>query len=335
MIMNRCLILAPFDATQLQRLRAEMEVGYDSWLDTRALADPDDLADRINDSGISSLVVEADFVFRETFEACPGLRFVGICRAATNHVDVDAATEHGVAVVNTPGRNARAVAEHALALMLSLARRIPQANEYVATGRWRNPTGGYADLRGVELESRTVGIVGVGSIGRTLAAICAALGMNAIAYDPYVCEPPDVLDGVAMTDLPTLASESDFISVHAPYTRETAGMLGDKFFALMKPTAYLINCSDYDIADESALLDALRRRRIAGAALDVFRTNPVAPDSPLLGLDNVVMTPHIGGATDETIRRHSRMMADDLLRFARGERPTNMVNPEAWGRRDG
>ena len=333
--MKRCLVLAPFDAAQLERLRAEMEVCYESWLDTRALADPDDLADRINDSGISSLVVEADFVFRETFEACPGLRFVGICRAATNHVDVDAATEHGVAVVNTPGRNARAVAEHALALMLSLARRIPQANEYVATGRWRNPTGGYADLRGVELESRTVGIVGVGSIGRTLAAICAALGMNAIAYDPYVCEPPDVLDGVAMTDLPTLASESDFISVHAPYTRETAGMLDNKFFALMKPTAYLVNCSDYDIADEPALLDALRRRRIAGAALDVFRTHPIAPDSPLLGLDNVVMTPHIGGATDETIRRHSRMMADDLLRFARGERPTNMVNPEAWGRRDG
>lgn len=335
MIMNRCLVLAPFDAAQLERLRAEMEVGYDSWLDTRELADPDDLADRINDNGISALVIEADFVFRETFEACPGLRFVGICRAATNHVDVEAATEHGVAVVNTPGRNARAVAEHALALMFSLARRIPQANEYVATGGWQNPTSGYADLRGLELESRTVGIVGAGEVGRTLAAICAALGMNAIAYDPYVCEPSDAFDGVAMTDLPTLASESDFISVHAPYTRETAGMLGDEFFALMKPTAYLINCSDYDIADESALLDALRRRRIAGAALDVFRTNPIAPDSPLLGLDNVVMTPHIGGATDETIRRHSRMMADDLLRFARGERPTNMVNPEAWGRRDG
>lgn len=332
--MNRCLVLAPFDAAQLERLRAEMEVGYDSWLDTRALTDPDVLANRINDSGISALIVEADFVFRETFEACPGLRFVGVCRAATNHVDVDAATEHGVAVVNTPGRNARAVAEHALALMLSLARRIPQANEYVATGRWQNPTGGYVDLRGVELESRTVGIVGAGAIGRTLAAMCAALGMNAIAYDPYVCEAPDALDGVAMTDLPTLASESDFISVHAPCTRETVGMLGDKFFALMKPTAYFINCSDYDIADESALLDALRGRRIAGAALDVFRTNPIAPDSPLLGLDNVVMTPHIGGATDETIRYHSRMMADDLLRFARGERPTNMVNPEAWGRCD-
>ena len=339
MIMNRCLILAPFDAAQLQRLRAEMEVCYDSWLDTRTLTDPDGLADRINDDGITALVIEADFVFRETFEACSGLRFVGMCRAATNHVDVDAATEHGVAVVNTPGRNARAVAEHALALMLSLARRIPQANEYVATGGWQNPTGGYADLRGVELESRTVGIVGAGAIGRTLAAMCAALGMNAIAYDPYVSpcdsETPYGLGRVAMTDLPTLASESDFISVHVPNTPETAGMLDNKFFALMKPTAYLVNCSDYDIADEPALLDALRRRRIAGAALDVFRTHPIAPDSPLLGLDNVVMTPHIGGATDETIHRHSRMMADDLLRFARGERPTNMVNPEAWGRCDG
>ena len=333
--MNRCLILAPFDAAQIERLGAEMEVEYDSWLDSRSLTDPDDLATRINDSGISALVIEADFVFRETFEACPGLRFVGICRAATNHVEVEAATEHGVTVVNTPGRNARAVAEHALALMLSLARRIPQANEYVATGGWQNPTGGYADLRGVELESRAVGIVGAGAIGRTLAGMCAALGMNVIAYDPCVSEPLDGLGGVAMTDLPTLASESDFVSVHAPLTAETAGMLGDKFFALMKPTAYFINCSDYDIADESALLDALRRRRIAGAALDVFPTHPIAPDNPLLGLDNVVVTPHIGGATDETIRRHSRMMADDLLRFARGERPMNLVNPEVWGRCDG
>ena len=322
-----CLILAPFEAAQLQRLRAEMRVAYESWLDTRALTDPDDLAARVNRDRVSALVVEADFVFRETFEACPSLRFVGICRAATNHVDIEAATERGVAVVNTPGRNARAVAEYALGLMLSLARRIPQAREYVAAGRWQNPAAGYTDARGVEIESRGVGIVGLGAIGRTLAAMCAALGMTVIAYDPHIGEPPR---GVAMTDLATLAAESDFISVHAPATTETAGMLDANFFARMKPTAYLVNCSDYSIADESALIGALSRRRIAGAAFDVFQTHPIAPDSPLLQLDNVILTPHIGGATEETIRRHSRMMADDLLRFARGERPLNLVNPEVW-----
>ena len=325
--MNRCLILAPFHAPQLERLRAAMDVAYDSWLDTRALTDPDDLAARINDDGITALIIEADFVFRETFEACRDLRFVGVCRAATNHVDVDAATEHGVVVVNAPGRNARAVAEHALGLMLSLARRIPKAHRYAATGLWQNPAGGYTDFRGIELGARTVGIVGLGAIGQTLAAICAALGMDVIAYDPLVANPPA---GVALTDLPTLASQSDFISVHAPLTPATAGMLDADFFARMKPAAYLINCSDYAIADEPALVEALSRQRIAGAALDVFPTHPIAPDNPLLGLDNVILTPHIGGATDETIRRHSRMMADDLLRFARGVRPVNLVNPEAW-----
>ena len=330
--MNRCLILAPFDAGQLERLRGEMAVDYDSWLDSRALTDPDDLAARINSDGVSALIIEADFAFRETFEACAGLRFVGVCRAATNHVDLDAAAEYGVVVVNAPGRNARAVAEHALGLMLSLARRIPQAHEYAASGRWQNPVGGYAELRGVELESRTAGIVGLGAIGRTLAGMCAALGMGVIAYDPLVANPPD---GVKMTDLETLAAESDFVSVHAPLTAETAGMLDAGFFALMQPTAFFINCSDYGIADEAALVGALGERRIAGAALDVFPTHPIAPDNPLLGLDNVVLTPHIGGATAETVSRHSRMIADDLLRFARGERPVNLVNPEIWERGDG
>ena len=327
--MNQCLILAPFDAAQLERLRSVMDVAYDSWLDTGALTDPDDLAARINADGVSALVVEADFVFRETFEACPYLRFVGVCRAATNHVDLDAATEHGVAVVNAPRRNARAVAEHALGLMLSLARRIPQAHRYVESGRWQNPAGGYSDFCGVELESRVVGIVGLGAIGRTLATMCAALGMDVIAYDPLVANPPG---GVRMTDLETLASSSDFVSVHAPLTSETAGMLDADFFALMQPTAHFVNCSDYGIADESALVKALGERRIAGAAQDVFPTHPIAPDSPLLGLDNVILTPHIGGATAETIRRHSRMIADDLLRFARGERPVNLVNPDVWRR---
>ena len=234
-----------------------------------------------------------------------------------------------MAVVNAPGRNARAVAEHALGLMLSLARRIPQAHEYVATGRWQNPAGGYSDFRGVELESRVVGVVGLGAIGRTLATMCAALGMDVIAYDPLVANPPG---GVRMTDLETLASSSDFVSVHAPLTSETAGMLDADFFALMKLTAYFVNCADYGIANESALIKALGERRIAGAALDVFPTHPIAPDSPLLGLDNVILTPHIGGATAETISRHSRMIADDLLRFARGERPVNLVNPEVWRR---
>ena len=326
------LILAPFDERQLARLRAEMDVTYESWLDTRALTDPDELAARIRSEGISILVVEADFVFEETFQDCPGLKFVGICRAATNQVDLPAASDHGVLVANTPGRNARAVAEHAFALMLSMARQIPKAHEYVRSGSWRHPVAGYTDFRGTELGSRTVGIVGMGAIGRTLAGLCIGFGMKVLAYDPYLDYVPD---GVRMADLHTLASESDFVSVHVPITPDTTGLLGSEFFALMKRSAYLVNCSDYQIADEAALLDAIGNRLISGAAFDVFETQPIAPDSPLLKLDNVILTPHVGGATDETVERHSATMADDILRFVKGRRPVNLVVPEVWRPRDG
>ncbi len=328
----RTLILAPFDSTQLDRLRAEMAVEYESWLDTRKLTDPEELARRIRASGMSILVVEADFVFEETFDDAPGLRFVGVCRATTDHVDIEAATRHGIAVVNTPARTARAVAEHALGLMLSLARKIPRAHSYVASGQWSNPAEGYISMRGVELRGRTVGIVGLGAIGAELARMCAALDMNVVAHDPYIADPPP---GVRLASLEVLASSSDFISVHVPAGPGAAGMIGSAVISRMKPGAFLVSCSDPAVMDQGAVTGALASGRIAGAAFDVFETHPIAPDNPLLKLDNVALTPHIGGATAETIARHSKMMADDILRFTRGERPVNLVNPEAWKRHGG
>ena len=326
---TRTLILAPFDERQLERLTADMRVAHESWLDTLKLTDPDDLAARIRSEGISILVLEADFVFEETFADAPGLRFVGICRASTTQVDVDAATAHGVVVVNTPGRNARAVAEHAMGLIFALARRIPTAHHYVTSGKWRHPVGGYVDLRGIELAGRTVGIVGMGAIGCGLAEMGRALGMSVLGCDPYVTES---LAGVDMSDLRTVAARSDFISVHVPTTPQTVGMIDAETIDCMKPTAFVVNCSDADVIDQAALVHALTTGQIAGAALDVFETHPIAPDNPILRVDNVILTPHLGGATVETIQRHSKMMTDDILRFARGDRPVNLVNPEVWDR---
>ena len=232
-------------------------------------------------------------------------------------------------VVNTPGRNARAVAEHALGLIFSLARRIPTAHNYVTSGQWRHPVGGYVDLRGIELAGRTLGIVGMGAIGRRLAEMGQALGMSVLGCDPYVTDPPD---GVDMVDLHTAASSSDFISVHVPTMPQTVGMIDAEVIECMKPTAFLVNCSDADVIDQAALVHALSTGQIAGAAFDVFETHPIAPDNPLLQLDNVILTPHLGGATVETIQRHSKMMTDDILRFIRGDRPVNLVNPEVWDR---
>ena len=325
--MTRALILAPFDSRHMVRLRQSLEVAHESWLDTRRLYDPDELADRIVEERIAVLVIEADFVFEELFDQADALRFIGVCRQSTGHVDVEAATRHGVVVVNTPGRNAQAVAEHALGLMLALARRIPAAHHYVRERRWQNPVEPYLSMRGVELAGRTLGIIGLGAIGGRLGEIGSALGMKVLAHDPYVESAPR---GVALTGLDDLAAQADFVSVHVPATPETEGLLSARLLSSMKPTAYLINTSDWSVVDQEALIETLQRRRIAGAGLDVFETHPVSPDSPVLALDNVVLTPHLGGATEETIERHSRLMADDILGFLEGRRPKHLVNPEVW-----
>jgi len=324
------LILAPFSEIGLKRLADRARVDYESWMDSGRLHDPEELAGRLNELGASILVIELDFVFEEVFEAAPGLEFVGVCRAATNHVDIESATAHGVVVVNTPGRNAQAVAEHALGLMLALARRIPESHAYVAEGRWANPVAPYLKLRGLELAGKTLGIVGLGTIGRRLAEMAGSIGMKCVAYDPYIsCAPREM----RLMELDELMACSDFISVHAPVTAETEGLIDSRRIRLMKPTAYIVNLSGARIVDGEGLKSALASGTIAGAALDVFETQPIAPDHPLLALDNVVLTPHVGGATDETIGRHSEMIATDILRFLDEERPVNLLNPAAWERR--
>jgi phosphoglycerate dehydrogenase-like enzyme len=327
---RRALVLAPFSASQIDALRGVLDLAHESWTDTRRLYGPEELAARLDKERIAVLVVESDFVFEEVFEGAPDLKLVGVCRSATHHVDVDAATAKGILVVNTPGRNAQAVAEHALGLFFSLARGIPAAHGYVRGGRWLDPVEPYMSMRGIELAGRTVGIIGLGAIGRRLASMVAGLGMKCIAFDPYVAVPPP---GVTMATLDSLLAEADFVSVHVPATTETRGLIGDRQLAVMKQTAYLVTLSDAAVVSEEALVAALRSGRIAGAALDVFETHPILPTSPLLDLDNVVLTPHIGGATEETIERHSIMMVDDIRRFLAGRRPVNLVNPEAW--RDG
>jgi len=323
------LVLAPFSRSGLAALQARMAVTHESWMDTLRLYDPDELAERINELSVTALIVESDFVFVETFEQVSTLRFVGVCRAATNHVDIDSATEHGIVVVNSPGRNSRAVAEHIFGLMLSLARQIPAGDRYVKQGRWSSPDEPYRTLRGVELGGRTLGLVGFGAIGRQVATIAAALGMTVLAHDPYVVDSPA---GVTLTDLDSLLAGSDFVATLAPLNAETTGMLDASRLARMKPGAFLVTASGVSIADQPALLKALRTGALSGLAVDVFDTHPVAPDSPLLTVENVVLTPHIAGATEETIGRHSDMIAGDLIRSLDGEAPINAVNPEVLSR---
>jgi phosphoglycerate dehydrogenase-like enzyme len=327
--MARILVLAPFAPEQLELLREAATVTYESWLDTRRIQDPDDLTARLRDERTAVLVVESDFVFDDLLDRTPDLRLIGVCRSSVDHVDVAAATRNGVAVVNTPARNARAVAEHCLGLMLALARRIPAADRYVRDGQWQNPAEPYISMRGIELSGRTLGVVGLGAIGGTLAEIGLAMGMKVAAFDPYVARAPE---GVAMCDLETLIAQADFVSVHVPSVPETQGLMDERLLARMKPTAFLVSASDAAVFQQDALARALSDNRIAGAAFDVFETHPVSPQSPLVKLDNVLLSPHLGGATAETVDRHSRMMTEDILRFLEGVRPIRMVNPEVWSR---
>ncbi|MSQ33346.1 MAG: hypothetical protein EXR60_02845 [Dehalococcoidia bacterium] len=326
------LVLAPFEAAALVRLRALGQVTYEPWTTTHRLRDPEELGAGLKAGGFAAVVIEADFIFEETFAAAPGLRFVGVCRGALNQVDLEAATRHGVAVVHTPGRNALAVAEHTLGLMLALLHRVPEAHQYVVAGRWQDPTAAYAELQGSELGGKTVGIVGLGAIGRLVARRLRAFDARLLAYDPYLDGAAVRRCGATPATLDALLGESDLVTLHAPPPADGRPLLAAKEFARMKPTALLVNTASGALVDEAALADALQRKALGGAALDVFAGQPLPPSSPFLRLPNVVLTPHIGGATVETVARHSAMIAEDLERCAHGRRPRHLANPEVWRR---
>ncbi|HLB28570.1 MAG TPA: NAD(P)-dependent oxidoreductase [Dehalococcoidia bacterium] len=328
--MMKALILAPFAHQHLRRLARRLELRYEPWTQTRRLYDPEELAHRLRSEGIAILIVEADFVLAPTLEeAAPPLRLVGVCRNALDHIDLPAATERGVLVVHSPGRNAVAVTELTLGLMLSLARRIPQAHNLVAGGGWQDPVGPYIEMQGREMAGSTVGIVGLGQIGFEVAKRLRALGARLLAYDPYA--PPERLrrSGARAMPLPELMAAADFVTLHAPSTSKTQGLIDAEMLGLMKPTAYLVNTADASLVDVEALLAALQEGRIAGAALDVHEGHPLPPKSPFLALPNVILTPHIGGATVETVERHSRIMAQEVERFLAGRPLRCLANPEA------
>lgn len=326
----RVLILAPFAQSVLDRMKQQVDVIHENWMDTKRLLSSQEFVRRIQEQDIPILVVEADFVQREVFEKAPQLKFLGVCRADVVHIDVSAATEHSVPVVNTPARNAVAVAELTVGLMLSLLRRIPAAHNMVSSGGWVDPTDAYFHMRGSELWGKTVGIVGFGAIGQQVARRLAGFESNLLAYDPYVGPEKMRELGVGQMGLDELMRESDIVTIHCTTTPETVGLISAHRLSLMKPTAFFVNAASAYVVDEDALVQALKGRRIAGAAFDVYKNWPVKPEDPILKLENVVLTPHVGGATDESVLRHSQMMAADIERFLRGERPRNLVNPQVW-----
>ena len=326
----RLLSLAPLRGPGLEALRSLGEIELDPWSSyvPVRLHSADELTARV--AGIHILIVEADHVPGTLFEARPELRVVASCRADPVNIDIDAATRAGVPVVHAPGRNAEAVADLTLGLMYALLRGIVRADDDVRAGRWIDEGRiAYQRYRGREMRTMTVGLVGCGAVGQMVARRLSALGARVLASDPFVDPSVVRASGAEPAALADMLAESDIVSVHAPLDASTKGLLGAGEIGKIKQGALFVNTARFGIAEEEPLLEALRSGQIAGAAFDHFPNEFLAADHPLLTMPNVVLTPHIGGATEETEETMTSLVAAGIRSLLDGAEPVNIVNPEA------
>ena len=298
------------------------------------------VCDDETEAGLARVAAEAHgILFRITpscteslMAACKKLRVVGRHGVGLDTVDIPAATRLGVAVVHAPGSNSQAVAEHALMLMLMCAKRALQIDKATRAGDWsmKQLTGNAGN---VELAGRTLGIVGVGNIGRRVAKFAGALGMTVLGYDKYVPDDEVRRRGAEpQASLEALLPQADVLTCHTPLTPETKHMINAKTLALLKRGAIFVNTSRGPVQEERALFEALTRGHLAAAGLDVFEEEPTPLDNPVLNLPNVVCSSHVAGVTLEANRQMAMQVSGEMLRVLRGERPNVLVNPDVWPR---
>jgi D-3-phosphoglycerate dehydrogenase / 2-oxoglutarate reductase len=270
--------------------------------------------------GHEVLVVHAAPVTAEVLDASPALGLVCCARGGPVNVDVAAAQERGIAVVTAPGKNAHAVAELTLAFLVMLARRMRPAMDVLQLdGRIGESVLEGAAFMGAELRGRSLGLVGYGHVGGLVAGLARACGMDVSAFDPFVAAGRMERDGVRHMALERLLAECEFVSLHARATADNENLIGAQALAAMRPSSFLVNTARETLVDEIALRAALESGRLAGAALDVLRPPPDGGRHPLLGLPTLIVTPHIGGATLETLRRGAAMVADGVRRYREGK----------------
>jgi len=317
----KALVTAAVRGPGLTLLGELADLTLDSWLDQPSLRiyNAEQLAERVQSEGASIVVVESDRCAGPLFEI--PLVAVCSCRGDPNNVDVAAATAAGVPVLRAPGRNADAVAELAVALLFAATRGVVAADADVRHGEiYKNGTIPYQRFRAWQLAGRTAGLVGLGAVGRALRWRLRGLGLEVLAYDPYADEPTVSLD--------ELLSRSDVISMHAPVTPETTGMIGADQFDAMRDGVVFLNTARAQLHDTDALVAAVQSGKVSAAGLDHFVGESLAVDHPLTQMDSVVLAPHIGGATYDTESNHTTTIAEDLCRLLAGARPLNIVNPE-------
>jgi microcystin synthetase protein McyI len=282
--------------------------------------------------GVHGLIAGGTKVTADVLAQADVLEVVATPSAGYDHIDIDACSERGIPVVNNTGLNAISVAEHTIGLIVGLAKAIPLTHHLLRTEGWKTRIPYGWEKIGFELDGLTIGIVGVGNVGTRLAHRArAAFNMTVLGYDPYVSrEKMQECGAIKVDSLDAMLPQVDFLSIHAPHTKETFHIVSAPQLAKMKPTAYLMNCARGPLVDEKALVEALRNKVIAGAALDVFEPEPSLDDNPLYHMPNVIVTPHLAGVTREARKRMVIGAAEQTLQVLRGERPPRLVNPETW-----
>jgi len=332
----KAFVTATFDAGELRRLERSMPVVHEDWRKTQKVYfSADELVARVREVGADVLVVEADLVHEEVIDGCSP-KLIGAARGDPINIGIEHATAKRIPVVFAPARNAQAVAELTIGFMLSVLRRIHEVNHRLRSGemrfdRTKEYLAAYEAYTGYELESRTVGIVGFGAIGQRVARALGGFGCRILAYDPFVDGGSFEKLGAERADLDELLRACDILTVHCPEAPGTTDLINAERVRALRPGAWVMNLARARVMNEDALYEGLQSGRIAGAGLDVFSLEPIQPDNRFLALPNVVVAPHYGGNTHETVARQSRMMVDAIEAWLAGKKPDYICNPEVLG----
>lgn len=313
-MMQKILVTDDIDESALHVLNAYYKVEFE-------LLDAETLLKRIKDY-VALVVRSRTKVTKDVIENASILKVIGRAGIGVDNIDVDTATKHGIAVVNAPGASTIAVAELTICYLLNLSRDLISAHTSLKSKKWEKKK-----FMGIELYGKTLGIIGCGRIGTEVAKRAKSFGMKCIGYDPYLSTDIKQKIGIDIVELDKLLTESDFITIHTPLTSETRNLIDTAEIAKMKKDVCIINCARGGIVNENALFKALKERRIKAAAIDVFENEPPF-DSPLLGLENLIVTPHIGASTIEAQFRAGKVIAEQVLKVLKGEKPDFIVNPQ-------
>jgi len=333
----KAVVTATIIENELNQLREYCDVTMTGWVKNGKLLNEDELIEILQDTDI--LIASYENITKKVIKNSKKLKLIGCPRGNPVNIDVKAASAMNIPVIYTPGRNANSAAEFTMGLILAELRHIAKAYHSMKIGKylgkpvrdiynaphqddvmWNiDEDSPYKKFRGYELKGRTLGLVGLGNIGKRVAKFAKAFDMNIIAYDPYCSKEDAKIIRVKLVSLNTLLSLADFVSIHCKVTKETIGLIGEKELSLMKSNAYIINTARASIIQQDALIKALENKKIAGAALDVYWYEPIPSNHPLLNMENVTFTPHIAGTSDDVPTYQSKMIVEDVIRWINGK----------------